>query len=452
MTVTRDASTTMGAILINLIVLIIAIVVFFNPQLAIGAVRLYFAIFFMGKGIGAIFNFYFSRDIKQKHLLIQGIGFAIMAIILFFSRAVTTVSLEIILITVLTIDGVLKMITAYQYKIGKMKNWYYPLVMGAISLGFALYILFTSGSGALFIIKVAAIFICWEAIANSYDVLFRGQSLKQAKKRWKVNVLYIRRDLISTSALPAKWMEKIQLSVEDDPDFHRFLEEKKIMKDIPMDGYTTLKVHIHSWDGDVITMQGHSDFSVDGFSYSYGNYDRSKHRLSGSWSDGCLVMAEEQPYLQYCLEAEKKILIEYTLRISQEQRAKLAEFATTMRADSEEWFPPIVRYPDVETDDAASLIYQAIGAIFYKFNSNQFKYYFALSTNCVRFVEQALNSMGIEDPDINGIITPGDYIDFFERKLADPNDIEVIGREVLALEEIRNKVKKTKDEKVEVSV
>lgn len=433
MSVVRSVLATTGIILVNCFIVLVGIGLFLNPQLAMEAIRYYFIIFFVVKGGSFLLGYYFKRDAKQKHLLFQGAIFLSMAIIFASSQKVTAISLVSSIMLVLLIDGLLKMVTAYQYKKGNMENWVYPLISGAISLIFVLIIIFTYGTSELLIIQAGAVYICWGAIADSYDIVFRGQTWQQAMKRWNINVLYIRRDILEKASLPAEWMKRIEEKVAVENDFQHFLQTEKIEKQLPMEGYTTIKVHIHSWDDDVLKMQGHSDISIDGFCYSYGNYDMSKSRLNGSWSEGCLVIADEKPYIDYCLEVEKKIIIEYTLRISREQREKLQKFIDKLMDHSEEWTVPIVEKPDITATDPASLLYNVTKAKFYKLVETQFKYYFVLSTNCVRFVEQVLHSIKLEDPDINGVMMPGDYIAFFERKLADLEDTEVLAREVLAI-------------------
>ncbi|GBU10838.1 membrane protein [Erysipelotrichaceae bacterium] len=428
MTITKNVFTVGIALLLNILLFVCGVVLLVNPNIGIGFIRYYLAFFAGIRSIGAIASFLFIRNNEKKHLLVEGVGLLIIALILCLSYSISTISLRVVLIFVLVLDGILKTITAYQYKNGKMENWYYPLLLGVISLGFAIAIFYTPNQAVKTIIQIIAGYICFVALSDSYDVIVGGEKLGQVKKRMKINFLFIRKDLLTKSSLPAKWMKNIHMTLDDDAELTSFLSKEKIEKKVAMDGYEILKIHIHSWDGDIITMRGHSDFAFDGTVYSFGNYDPQSHHFGGAWSDGCLVIADEQPYIDYCLTVEKKILIEYTLRINMEQKQKLTIFFQKMAKDSIAWEPSLVK----GSQDAALELEQAIHAKFYKFEHNQFQYYFALGTNCVRFVEAMLDAIGFEDTGIHGILTPGDYIAFFEKKAEDPENLEVIGRKVLA--------------------
>ena len=79
-------------------------------------------------------------------------------------------------------------------------------------------------------------------------------------------------------------------------------------------------------------------------------------------------------------------------------------------------------------EDVSSQLYNDAKASFYKFQQgNEFKTYYALGTNCVKLVDTIVGKTGIDLIKVNGIITPGAYLDYLDR-LYDRGDSIVVSR------------------------
>lgn len=91
-------------------------------------------------------------------------------------------------------------------------------------------------------------------------------------------------------------------------------------------------------------------------------------------------------------------------------------------------------------EDVSSQLYNDAKASFYKFKQgNEFKTYYALGTNCVKLVDTLVGKTGIDLIKINGIITPGAYLDYLDR-LYDRGDSIVVSRTLY--QDIENKREK----------
>ncbi len=80
---------------------------------------------------------------------------------------------------------------------------------------------------------------------------------------------------------------------------------------------------------------------------------------------------------------------------------------------------PAIPFSQYETDYASRLWYRT-RCRFYKFRSGQWKTYWILGTNCSLFAADILNQV---DPAIHGskgIVTPGEFYEYFEEAYADP--------------------------------
>ena len=50
-----------------------------------------------------------------------------------------------------------------------------------------------------------------------------------------------------------------------------------------------------------------------------------------------------------------------------------------------------------------------------------FKYYFVMTTNCVLLADRIIGKSGIDIVNMNGIITPGTYLSYFEEEYKKEN-------------------------------
>ena len=86
---------------------------------------------------------------------------------------------------------------------------------------------------------------------------------------------------------------------------------------------------------------GHVVVSLRGVTYSYGCYDESSNRLFGALSDGVILVCPTESYIPYCQAIEHKLLIGFTLGLSEEAAGMLeGGMRARLKSDCAPWTPP----------------------------------------------------------------------------------------------------------------
>ena len=76
-------------------------------------------------------------------------------------------------------------------------------------------------------------------------------------------------------------------------------------------------------------------------------------------------------------------------------------------------------------DDYASQLARETNIKFRKIKRGRFKNYFTFYTNCVKFADTILGQTGIDILNLNGILSPGSYYNYFEREYKRNNSIVI---------------------------
>lgn len=158
---------------------------------------------------------------------------------------------------------------------------------------------------------------------------------------------------------------------------------------------------------------GHMDLSFEGKVVSYGNYDADSSRLFELFGDGVLTTgAKRDQYIPFCIEHDKKTLFCFGIKLTDEQRQGIREKIANLCNTSFVWKSHGQRNPDEKYSDYASCLTGKTDCQLHKFHHGMFKTYFVLTTNCVLLADTILGPSGINLLTINGILTPGTYLDF----------------------------------------
>ena len=418
-------SLIMGLIL-SLAMVAIGATLIWYPQVGLRGAQLFFIGFLLMKSGGEFWAFFMEKELSTRMRLYQGIAFLLLALAVIYNHAFRLVTLSAVLSGILLVDASLKLFVSFLYRRAEVSWWWYDLLSGLVSL--VISVVFINENNYVYVIQFSGLYIALQGLQQIIMRVFTGRHRRVSPTHRLMQFLFIHGKMYDNSFLPMKWFRRIETVVKENEDVTAFLKQADMKKTVPMDGYYTFKVNIHSWDDTVLTMKGHSDFSVNDICFSYGNYDAKTHYFGGSLSDGVLVVAEEEPYINYCLTEEKKVIVQYTLRLNQEQWDALSDLTEELQQVTEVWEPPVLT--DFQATDAASLLYNAIQPQFYKFTSGKYRFYFVLNTNCINFIQYVLKRVGFLENVNDGVLTPGDYIDLFEKKLNNPNDYDIIERQI----------------------
>lgn len=169
---------------------------------------------------------------------------------------------------------------------------------------------------------------------------------------------------------------------------------------------------------------GHMDLSFEGKVVSYGNYDADSSHLFEMVGDGVLTTgAKRDQYIPFCIAHDKKTLFCFGIKLTVEQRDGIRKKIASLCETSFVWQSHAQRNPDEVYSDYASCLTRKTDCQLHKFHHGMFKTYFVLTTNCVLLADTILGPTGINLLTINGILTPGTYLDFLLNEFQKPTSI-----------------------------
>ena len=193
--------------------------------------------------------------------------------------------------------------------------------------------------------------------------------------------------------------------------------EDEIMKQD--DDLSSVEVFVHvSKDG--FGAIGHVDICYQNEVIAYGAYDEASTHLFGAIGEGVLFIVDKEKYISFCHKDDMTShIFAYTLTLNEVQKERIEDTIDEFKKGLVKWAPPCI--DNQEAQDYASRLYQGTHASFYKFKSGMFKYYFVMTTNCVLLADRIIGKSGIDIVNMNGIITPGTYLSYFEEEYKKEN-------------------------------
>lgn len=242
---------------------------------------------------------------------------------------------------------------------------------------------------------------------------------KETTSRFYSFKLWSSLPLAIVSILPFLYLEGAVHSklVKNPKDF------SKVKNDTPVN----LKVYIHTGlKGD--HRFGHMTLAYKDIMYSYGNYDKENEHLFRTIGPGVFFSVDAKEYINNSCIYEDSTLFEYGLHLNDEQEKKLADYLSSVFEETYPWScmyeeklkeDSEVSFSQYESDYASRLWYRT-KCRFRKFYEGEWKTYWVLGTNCSLFASDILHKV---DPYIHkshGIVTPGEYWEYFEEALKDP--------------------------------
>ncbi len=166
---------------------------------------------------------------------------------------------------------------------------------------------------------------------------------------------------------------------------------------------------------------GHIDICFDGKVISYGCYDEGSRFVGELFGDGVLFEANsKREYINFCIDNSKKTIFDFGLCLTEAQTKRVRLRIQELLENTYPW--------DHRTDknyrdgkSYAAKLYKRTKAKFYKFKSGKYKTYYVMGTNCCFLADDIVGKSGMDILSINGLITPGTYYDYLNRKLKSKN-------------------------------
>ena len=194
------------------------------------------------------------------------------------------------------------------------------------------------------------------------------------------------------------------------------------------DDLVNLDILIHTSNCGVNRV-GHIDICFEDKVITYANYDEGSRFVGELFGDGVLAIVKgKKRYINFCIDNSKKTIFDFGIHLTEKQRKKVASRIKELLKNTYSWdHKRDKNYRDGKT--YAAKLYKRTYAKFYKFKTGKYKTYYVLGTNCCFLVDDIIGKSGMDILSINGLITPGTYYDYLNRKFKGKNS-NIIYKEI----------------------
>lgn len=168
-------------------------------------------------------------------------------------------------------------------------------------------------------------------------------------------------------------------------------------------------------------MFGHVDLSFEGKTYAYGLYDVDHSYLFGLAGRGVLFTLNSEDYLHSLEKEDWRAVTSYGMVLTDAQKVAISERIKELMRHTQ---PISLTSPSQQSSYLGKLA-QDYPVSTYRFIDTSFKTYFVMTTNCVLLADTILEAIGTDHVANHGILTPGTYLDYFEREYQNPSSAVV---------------------------
>ncbi len=303
------------------------------------------------------------------------------------------------------------------------------LIWGLVYLGLSLAILFVP-DGTRILSVLTGFYLVMLALNAFFESL---SALFVIKPKLKRNV-GISLPMIVSAFLPMALFREVNTMVKEEPDELLKLQEPDKGKE------PDLIVYIHTRAG-FIPGFGHCDLCYKGKVYSYGDYDEATWKFGGFLADGTLALVPPEKHIEMALKDDKKILMAYGIQLTDKLDKAVRGELDKIMSLSYQWKPKaqLAAEGEISGDpksftDVGSKMYLEENAELFKFkDGSKYKTYYAIGENCSEVVNDVVGKSGLRLFKLNGIITPGTYLEYLN-ELYETEDSIVTDRRLYMLD------------------
>lgn len=411
----RKAYTPLSLALEALVMLVIGILLFVNPEWTLEVLVSLITVFAWIYGSVSLIR-YFTKKKEERPALGQGLLMLALAIFLTVQPGFVASSVTLVFAIWILINAFAKGLYAVQLIKTKSGGHVFVIIQCVIYVLFAVALLTDLLGGAVSLGWILGIYSLLSGIFTAIDALreFLGTDIGGKRVAQRIR---LKPPVLLTALVPMSMLRKL-----DDPDEEAEIAQWTRQETALENPQPNLEIFLHLGNNAAFGF-GHMDIALDDRAYSFGCYDMTSNRLFGMLSDGVLFDADRAGYLNFTLTHEKQRLIGYGIVLSDEQKAAIQKKIAEYLNGSTQWFP------DGEKNPEQKLMEKDAGAKFYKIGHGPFKTYNALTTNCVAMANMLAGSGGVDLMNPQGIITPGTYAEFLDRQFLRKKSI-VVSRKV----------------------
>lgn len=384
-----------------------------RPQSIENIITTVIPFFIVCVGLLNMISYIFTRNKKDIDRFISGILYIFLGFFVKYKIIFIETSIVFIIGVYALINFTAQLVSTIILYNNKTKEWIYSFISTITSLVFALILITNSANLRWVVSKLAAVYLIFIGLTIFRDFMIETFDTNKAKSNLKRKIR-IRLPVIYTAFIPQKMLEKINESLKTNKE-QVFVQSKNDQKG-------ELEVFIHLAK-DVANGFGHVDICYKDTIYSYGTYDSSSNRFFKLVSDGVLIEADRDKYIDF--NRKHRHLISFVLSLTPEQCEAIEERIEKLKAKAYRWKCEAETNKNKEYDDFTNSLYLWSNSKFYKFRSGYFKTYFVLITNCVKLADTIIGATGIDALVLNGIITPGIYFNYLNKLFMMNNSIVI---------------------------
>ncbi|MGX7417558.1 HdeD family acid-resistance protein [Carnobacterium gallinarum] len=371
---------------------------------------------------------FFIKKRQQKRSLLDGLTGLILAAIFYFSN-IPFYLLAVVFGAYLVLKGVALLVNYQTYRKNQLTGRFNLFVSGIFQVILGIVLLWSPRLAINDILIIIGLYFTLYGIGN-LALTIQSFISPETKNRLKRKIR-LTPPVFIEAFVPRAVLKETNAILTPDSDTNETNSPQLVEK--KSDLIPDLEIFIHVTEKSYGSI-GHMDLCFDGEIISYGNYDEDSYRLFDTVGDGVLISTQKEDYIRFCIEHNQKTLFGFGIQLNEQQRIDIRQKINELKMDCYPWKSHLERKNDEGQNftkatnpysDYASCLYAATHCHLSKFNRGKFKTYFVLTTNCVLLADTIIGPSGIDLLTINGILTPGAYLDFLnhEFKRTDSNVI-----------------------------
>ncbi|MEG1782390.1 MAG: hypothetical protein RR253_03975 [Oscillospiraceae bacterium] len=427
----KTKSTAMALFLsafvdIGLGILILADKSFFVKSVSVIFI-LYFAVHFIGALFGVLFSF--SKGLKKilSKLIYAFLSFVMLNFV-YFNIGKGWGLVPLIMSIWAMVTGMSDMISFLQYRKEKSTAPMRYLIAAILNFGFGVSFIKNLYDAIPVSLTVMAVYMLLMGVTTLLDgvsAALPGNVKTKLKSRVRLSLPPYITALIPASVL-GSLNEYFQQAGGLDMD----------LSSIQGDMTPNVEVFVHVSPKGTGAF-GHVDLAIKDKVVSFGGYDMDSMKLGGGIGIGVIFEHfKKGEYIKFCQKESDKTLFGFGLVMTEEEIALMEAKLEEVKSRGYIWKCKAQIAVEgggsgEEFEDYASRLYLSTGAVYHKFHSGQFKYYWLMGTNCVKMADTILSSCGL-DTIVAGVITPGTYYTYLNKEFKRQGS-RVVKREVYYL-------------------
>ena len=373
--------------------------------------------------LSKFYSYYTDRNRHSIYILIGDTAMLIQGIVALIRPDFVIIIFPAFAVFYATLLSVISFIAFHQYRKAQAPYSSFMFLKGALYLAFAILVI-TAEHSTLFSTRLTGIYLLFYSVSIFTD--FINEEIPQSYTNRINRKVSVKIPVLFTANVLSSTLDKVNdffSSVDTERRREINLSESHLRDEgADMD----ILIHVNK---NGVGIFGHTDIFFDGYVLSFGNYDMETIKLLGALGEGVLVFAKgKDRYIDFCVENYDKTIFDYGLKLTPLQKEKVKEKIEEHIKNSVQWIPPCDRHPDVDREsytDYASRLRVATDASFRKMKKGRFKYYFTFYSNCVKYADSIVGQAGIDILNLNGIISPGAYFNYFDGEYRRKNSIVI---------------------------